>query len=216
MPTSTTRVLAWLLLMAAAHGDTVILQIHVLEGENGVFAASGRAVRPVTVRVTSETGAPVAGVAVSFRLPEDGVTGTFQNGLRTDMVLSGPDGRAVAPNIAWGPLAGQARIRVTAALEQARAGVLVPVYVSAAGGENTVVAGAAAGGGGGRPVWVEQQPNQPQPQLRRTGSRTRWILALAGGLGAGAAFALVKKPGASAAAAAPPLSVGQPSISIGR
>jgi hypothetical protein len=105
-----------------------------------VFAASSRALRPVTVRVTDEVGAPVAGVAVSFRLPEEGVTGIFQNALPTDLVLSGPDRRAVSPNITWGPLAGPARIRVTAALDEARAGLMVSAYVSA---DNVVAAGAS-------------------------------------------------------------------------
>ena len=199
--------LAWVLpaAAAAAGGETVILQLQILEGENAVFAASGRALKPITVRVTNEIGAPVAGVAVSFRLPEEGVTGIFQNGLRTDMVLSGADGKAVSPNIAWGPLAGPARLRVTAALDEARAGALVPVYVSA---DNVVAAGAA--------IAPQRFDSTPAPKLRKKRGWIRWVVAaVAAGGGAGIAMALAKKPGAATSAAGPAISVGQPTITVG-
>jgi hypothetical protein len=199
----------WMLAPATASGETVILQLQVLEGEGGVFAASSRALRPVTVRVTNETGAPVAGVAVSFRLPEEGVTGIFQNGLRTDMTLSGPDGRAIAPNITWGPLAGQARLRVTAALDQARAGVLVAVYVSA---DNVVVAGASASSAAIAPQRFDPAP---APQLKKKRRWVKWVVIAAGGAAAGAVFTTVRRSGGSAPSG-PTVSVGQPTISIGR
>ena len=198
----------------AAHGETIILQLQILEGEGAVFAASGRALKPVTVRVTDETGAPMAGAAVSFRLPEEGVTGVFQNGLKTDMALSGPDGRAVAPNIVWGPLAGPARLRVTAALDAARAGVLVPVFVAAAG--NVVVAGASTA--------AAMEPRQgldpaPTPKLK---SRRRWLkwVVVAGGIGAGALAMFTMRHGRSGSsttttATGAAISIGQPSISVG-
>ena len=196
----------------AVWGETVILQLQVLEGEGGVFAASSRALKPVTVRVTDETGAPVTGAAVSFRLPEEGVTGIFQNGLRTDMTLSGPDGRAVAPNITWGPLAGQARLRVTAAFEEARAGVLVPVYVSA---ENVVVAGAAASTAMIQPQQQRFDPS-PAPQLKKKRRWVKWVV-IAAVADVAVSIILVKRaarvPGPSAG---PGVSVGQPTISIGR
>ena len=193
-----------------AWGDTVILQIQVLEGEGGVFPASGRALKPITVRVTSETGAPIGGAAVSFRLPEEGVTGIFQNGLKTDMVLSAPDGRAVSPNVTWGPLAGPARLRVTAALEEARAGVLVAVYVSA---DNIVVAGASSA------IAPPRQRFDPAaaPRLKKNRRWLRVMIAAAGGAGAGVGLALARKPGASAKpVTGPAISIGQPTISVGR
>ena len=196
--------------MTAALGDTIILQIQVLEGEGGVFPTSGRTLRPITVRVTSETGAPIAGAAVSFRLPEEGVTGIFQNGLKTDMVLSAPDGRAVSPNITWGPLAGPARLRVTAALDEARAGVLVAVYVSA---DNVVVAGASSA------IAPRQQRFDPvaAPRLKKNRRWLRLVIALAGGAGAGVGLALAQKSGDSAKTpASPAISIGQPTISVGR
>ena len=196
----------------AVCGETVILQLQVLEGEGRIFAALSRALKPITVRVTDETGAPVAGAAVSFRLPAEGVSGIFQNGLKTDMALSGPDGRAVSPNITWGPLAGQARLRVTAALEEARAGLLVPVYISA---DNVVVAGAASASGAIAPQRFDPSP---APKLKMKRRWLKWVVAVAGGVGAGVVFALVKKQGGSSSstAAGPAVSVGQPTISVGR
>ncbi len=203
--------LAWILSVpTTAWGDTVILQIQVLEGEGGVFPASGRALKPITVRVTSETGAPIAGAAVSFRLPEEGVTGIFQNGLKTDIALSGPDGRAVSPNITWGPLAGPARLRVTAALDEARAGVLVAVYISA---DNVVVAGASSA------IAPQQQRFDPAaaPRLKKSRRWLRLLIAVAGGTAAGVGLAFAKKSGGGVKAApGPAISIGQPTISIGR
>lgn len=199
--------------------ETVILQIQVLEGDGGVFTAASRAVRPMTVRVTDETGAPREGVAVTFRLPEEGVTGHFQNGLKTDLVLTSADGRAVSPNITWGPMAGPVRVRVTAARDDARAGVLVPVYVamSPADGSGTLVAGAAIAPGAA-PIRVEgNKPNGPKLKSRRSWVRVAGVAAAAG-VGSGLALSLAKRgrvaPGATAAAI--PISIGQPTITIGQ
>jgi len=176
-----------------------------------VFAASSRALRPVTVRVTDEVGAPVAGVAVSFRLPEEGVTGIFQNALPTDLVLSGPDRRAVSPNITWGPLAGPARIRVTAALDEARAGLMVSAYVSA---DNVVAAGASTAA----TIAPQRFDPTPAPKLKKKRRWVKWAVAAASGIGAGVIISLVKRSGGGAApaAAGPPISIGQPTISVGR
>ncbi len=199
----------------AARAETVILQLQVLEGEGGVFAASSRALRPVAVRVTDEIGAPVAGAAVSFRLPEEGVTGTFQNGLKTDLVLSGPDGRAVSPNVAWGPLAGPVRLRVTAAMGEARAGVMVPVYISA---DNIVVAGASSTAAS--PIAPQRRFDPaPAPALKKRRRWVKWVVAAAAGIGAAAVTTLARNPergGSTSPAGGPSISIGQPTISVGR
>lgn len=224
---SSVRLPALLMLAGqAGWGETVILQIHVLEGEGGVFPAAARAVRPLTVRVTDETGAPREGIAVTFRLPEEGVTGLFQNGLKTDLVLTAPDGKAVSPNITWGAMAGPVRIRVTAARDDARAGVLVPVYVStlpADGGGGTLVAGAAIAPGAA-PIRVESAGGNGGggPKLK---SRKGWVrlvgIAAAAGVGGGLALAMSSRgkaastPGAAAASAIP-ISIGQPTITVGQ
>ena len=211
--------LAWLMMAVpvTVWGETVILQLQVLEGEGGVFAASSRALKPLTVRVTDEAGAPVPGAAVSFRLPEDGVSGVFQNGLKTDLVLSGPDGRATSPTIAWGPLAGPVRIRVTAALEQVRAGVLVAAYVAAAG--NVMAVGASSSNAIAPQQQRVSSPTAAPTQRLKKRSWAMWIAVAAIGIGGGVAVALLRHPrtGSPSSSASPPIiSIGQPTISVGR
>src|SRR5437879_5619201 len=52
--------------------DPAILQVRVVDGEGAVYAIGTRATRGVTVQVTDETGKPVEGASISFRLPEEG------------------------------------------------------------------------------------------------------------------------------------------------
>ncbi|MEZ5351650.1 MAG: hypothetical protein R2762_03375 [Bryobacteraceae bacterium] len=113
-----------------AAAQTAILQIQVLEGEGAVQAAGQKALRPITVQITDETGKPVNGAAVSFRLPGEEVTGVFGNGLKSNVVVTGVDGRATEWSIRWGSAPGPARIRITAAKDQARAGAIVNQYVA--------------------------------------------------------------------------------------
>lgn len=107
-----------------------VLRIHVLEGESGVHGVSTRANRPLTVQITDETGRPIEGVAVNFRLPAEEPSGSFANGLQTDVQVTGPDGRVSIPMIQWGSTAGPLRIRVTAAKGEARAGIFVSQYLT--------------------------------------------------------------------------------------
>jgi hypothetical protein len=179
-----------------------ILQLRVVEGDAAVHGAGSRSNRPVTVQVTDETGKPQEAVAVSFRLPDEGPTGVFSNGLKTDVQLSGADGRATAWGIVWGRQPGPVRLRITAVKHQARAGIIVSQYVS-------------------------ENASTPQPSsssfVRRPSSKGRgkWlaIAAVAAGASGGAAFALLRqsKPGSTAAAAAtPPVQIGPPTIVIGK
>ena len=129
-----------------------LLQIQVLEGEGAVYGARTRAGRPVSVQVTDETGRPVEGVAVSFRLPEEEPSGLFGNGLKTELVISGKDGKASVWGIQWGATPGPLRLRVTASKDAARAGIFVSQYLMeakdwAAGGERAT----ARPGSGGAP-----------------------------------------------------------------
>jgi hypothetical protein len=155
----------------------------------------------VTVQVTDEMGRPVESTAVSFRLPDDEVTGVFASGLRTEIVVSGADGRASVWGIQWGPAPGPVRIRVTAAKDNARAGLVVNQYVS----ESVVVTDTPPGGGmvGGR------------------SGRWKWALVAAGAVGGGLAAGMLKgKQGAAAASAgavtSTPVQVGPPTITIGK
>ena len=101
----------------------------MIEGEGAVHAAAAKS-RGLTVQITDETGRPVEGAAVSFRMPEQGPGGTFAHGMRTEIAITTPDGRASMPEINTGSVAGPFQIRVTAVKLQVRAGTVVSQFVS--------------------------------------------------------------------------------------
>jgi hypothetical protein len=119
-----------LLLPLAAQNDPAILLIHVVEGDGAVYPIGSRATRGVTVQVTDETGKPVDSAAVSFRLPDDGPTGEFSSGMRTEIATTGADGRANVWGMQWNRVAGPVEVRITAAKGEARAGTVCGLYLS--------------------------------------------------------------------------------------
>ncbi|MEK7408832.1 MAG: hypothetical protein AAB225_27525 [Acidobacteriota bacterium] len=183
--------LAWLLA-----AQTAVLQIRVLHGEGAVQTTGSRVPAAFSVVVTDEIGQPVEGAVVSFRLPDQGPSGDFGNGLKTEIVKAGLDGRASVPSIRWNATPGPVSIRVTAVKDQARAGLVVSQYL----------AGAAPG-------------RKSAPVTAGARARSRWLIitalaASAAGAGFAAGYARNGRPGP--AAAAPPVLVGPPTISIGR
>ena len=194
-------VLFLLPLLAAA--QSTVLQIHVLEGEGAIHASGARAAKYLTVEVTDELGKPVPGALVSFRLPEDGPGGVFSNGLHTEVVTTAEDGAASAPSVRWNRLPGAFEIRVVAATEQARAGMVVPMYLSAGGDR-------ADGARSGR----SPQPVQFQPKRR-----SKWLLVgliAAGAAGVGLSTGWARGPRREAPKTPEPPRIGSPVISIGR
>jgi hypothetical protein len=192
-----------LALVVCAPGATAqiaILQIQVLEGDGAVHAAGSRSQRPITVQITDEMGRPVQGAAVSFRLPEDD-SAQFLNGMKTDVQVTGLDGRVSVWGIQWGRTPGPQRIRLTAAKDQARAGAIVAQYVT----DSPVAAGAES---------------SPVSRLSPSGpGRGKWkVLGLvaAGAAVGGLAVVLSRKPAGTAAGPAITVQVGQPTISITR
>ncbi len=114
----------------AAQSDPDILLIRIVEGEGAVYPIGSRATRGVTVQVTDETGKPVDSASVVFRLPDDGPTGTFSSGNKTDVVATGADGRANVWGMQWNRVTGPLEVRITAAKGQARAGTVCGLYLS--------------------------------------------------------------------------------------
>lgn len=169
--------------------DSAILQLQVIEGEGAIFQAGSRPSRPLVVQVTDETGRPVAGAAVSFRLPDQDTTGAFRTGMKTEVVVTKPDGRASAHGIEWGRFPGSVRVRVTAAKQEARAGTVINVYISEGGGTKAA---------------------------RGRGIKWRWVAVAAGGAAAG--VAAFSRGGAVAAranpVATPSVQVGVPTITV--
>jgi hypothetical protein len=193
----------WSLLLAlwlplqAAQGDPAILQIRIIEGEGLVYAAGSRATRGITVQVTDETGKPVEGASVSFRLPEDGPSGAFSTGSKSEIATTRSDGRASIWGMQWNRTAGSIEVRITAVKGQARAGTICSSYISEAAAGHVSASDSRVGGGSSH-KWV-------------------WILLVAAGaVGAGAVVAAGGKSSSSSAptAAAGP-SIGTPSITIG-
>jgi hypothetical protein len=190
------RNLCWILLWTIPLDASVIVQLKVVEGEGSVYRTGSRATRGLTVSVTDETGKPVENAAVSFRLPDEGATGIFSSGLRTEVVTTGVNGRATVWGMQWNKTPGPVEIRITTIKDQARAGIVSTQYLSdaiapKAGGEGTFSASHK--------------------------SRTKWVLiaAAAGGAVAGLAFGRSKGTTAASPPATAATSIGNPSIIIG-
>jgi len=190
-------ILCCALACAIPSNASVIVQLKVVEGDGAVYRTGARAARGLTVLVTDDSGKPVEHAAVSFRLPEEGSGGAFSSGLRTEVVTTGPDGRATVFGMQWNKTAGPVQIRITAIKDQARAGIISTLYLSdavalKAGGEGTFAT-----------------PHK---------GRTKWILiavaAAAGGAAAG--FLLTGSHSSTTSTAAPAgVSIGSPSIIVG-
>lgn len=189
-------VVAVLLLPALAGAQALVLEIRTLDGEGAVQPAGGRVRAPFAVLVMDETGRPVEGAAVTFRLPEEGASGVFSNGLKTEVMRTGPDGRATVREVRWNRVPGPVRIRITALKDQARAGTVVTQYIA----------------------------TSPARSASRSSllshAHRRWlrIAVVAGGAAAvGFAVGYTREGTATGQAApAPPVKIGAPSISVGR
>ena len=189
--------LCYALAFAVSAPASVIVQLKVLEGEGVVYRTGTRATRGLTVLVTDETGKPVEMATVSFRLPDEGASGTFGSGLRTEIATTGPDGRATVWGMQWNKTPGPVEIRITAIKDQARAGLVSTQYLS----------DSVAPKAGGEGVF----------SASHGGHKWLWLGALAAGaLGAGAAFGFSKgSTPAATTSAVPGLSIGAPSITVG-
>jgi len=184
--------LALLPVLAAA--QSAVLEIRVVEGEGAVQPAGARVRAPWTVLVTDETGRPVAGAAVTFRLPVEGAGGVFSNGLPTEAMRTGPDGRATVREVRWNRSPGPVRIRVVALKDDARAGAVFEQYLVLTGAESSF-----------RSLGVRR--------------RSRWwkAAAVAGGAAAAAVVVGFARAGSpKSVPQAPPVRIGAPVITIGR
>lgn len=206
---------AWLVAAALARGqappppgypELAILHLKVIEGEGAVHVAGSRSSTPLTVQVTDEVGRPVEGATVSFRLPVSGPGGVFASGLPTEVLITGPDGRAAVAGIRWSPEPGPVRIRITAVRGQARAGIVSEQFL--------VEAAALA---------------KPAPETRRPAvskGQGRWLTvaivaagAAAGGLVLGLSGKTQTQAASAVAAAAAQNSgvqIGAPAIQVGK
>jgi hypothetical protein len=182
--------------------DIAVLQLKVMEGEGGVHPAGTRTASAVVVQVSDETGRPVDGATVSFRLPTDGATGTFESGLPTEVFVTGKDGKASVTGIRWGKTAGAARLRITAVKGDVRAGIFSSQYVS-------------------EPLPAGSKGSElTRPTASK--SRGRWVMfavvaagAAAGGLALGLSGS-AKTSGQTTSQTSTALDIGVPSIQVGK
>ena len=75
----------------------------------------------MVVLIRDETRQPVAGAAVSFHLPQEGPSGVFSNGLRTDVTTSDRRGQATPRAVKWNRVPGRLQMRIIVSKEQVRA-----------------------------------------------------------------------------------------------
>ncbi len=177
----------------------MIVQLQVVEGDGVTYQTGTRATRGLTVLVTDEAGQPVDKASVSFRLPDQGATGTFSSGLRTELVTTGSDGRASVWGMQWNKTAGPVEIHITAMKDQARAGIIGTQHLS------DVAVAPTAGG-------------QGEFKASHGGHKWIWLIAAAAAGAGGAGFAFMHSGGSSNPAPNPAvagLSIGTPSITIG-
>ena len=203
-------------LSTTATAQVAILQIQVIEGEGGVHAPGSRSARLLTVEVTDETGHHVPRATVSFHLPEEGPSGVFANGLRTDVVTADEQGRASLRSLRWNRVAGRLQIRIIASKEQARAGIVSFQYIRETGGAMT-----ARSGGTQTETATARGESESKPKLTRGHGRWIAVLALVGG---GAAAGLLATRGGGAVATGPqaaalvstPVTIGTPAVTVGK
>ena len=86
--------------------------------------------RPLVLQVTDETGSGVAGALISFRVPDSGVSGTFHNGLKSEILTTDSDGRVALRGLEAGGFAGRFQIRMTIAKGEARAGAISSQFIA--------------------------------------------------------------------------------------
>jgi len=189
--------LASILMQDRPPDNPAILQIRVLEGEGVAYPLGGRATRGVTVQVTDETGKPVEGSSVSFRLPEEGPSGTFSNGSRAEIATTKADGRAAAWGMQWNRTEGSFEIRITAVKGQARAGTVCAIYLS----KLTPAAAAAEGG---------------SPLRLARNHKWLWItVAVVGAVGVAVAVSALSGKSVPVGPTVTPTTIGTPSIVVG-
>ena len=201
---------AAVLLGTVAHlavAQIAVLHIRVIEGEGAINPAGSHNARPLTVEVTDETGRPVEGASVSFHLPEEGPSGTFGNGLRTDVTVTDGRGRANLHTMQLNRTPGRLAIRIVASKENARAGMVSFQYI------------ADPKDGTGPATSAKSGPSFMHGPLK-------WVVAAAVAGGAAAAGVLLagKSGSAPAPASAPSatttsstgITIGSPSLSVGK
>jgi hypothetical protein len=127
------------LLLPVLLAAQALLRVRAIDNDGAARTAGARSAG-LAVEATDELGKPVAGAVVTVRLPDDGPSGSFANGLSSTILTTGADGRAITSPISWNRLAGTAEIRITAVSGRLRAGTIATCRLSEAEPEKPAVA----------------------------------------------------------------------------
>ena len=85
--------------------------------------------RKITVVAQDDSGQPVRGVTVRFRLPAEGPSGHFASGLSSETVVTPANGQATVMGILWSDQPGRLLLAVSAALDGETAELEIPVEI---------------------------------------------------------------------------------------
>ncbi len=122
------------------------LRILIVEGEGAINNVKQRVNREPIIQVEDEVHKPVAGVSVTFFLPNQGPGGIFANGTNSLTTATNAQGQAVARGIRFNNQAGTMEIRVAASL----AGQTASAIITQTNVLGSASSGGSAGGGMGR------------------------------------------------------------------
>ena len=115
----------WPVPARAQEQEPTKLDISILEGEGSINNIRQRVAREAMVQVDDENHKPVAGVAVTFFLPEHGASGVFSNGTRSLTVMTDDAGHAVARGMVPNKATGDVQIRVVARFKNLGANAII-------------------------------------------------------------------------------------------
>jgi len=165
------------------------LRIVIVEGEGAINNVKQRVNREPIVLVEDENHKPVAGVSVTFFLPNQGPGGTFTNGTNSLTTATNAQGQAVARGIRFNNQAGAMEIRVAASIAGQTASAIIT---------QTNVLGSAASGGSAGGM-----------------SRTAKILIVAAVVGAGAALGVLATTRGGSTTTTPTTTITPGTVTVG-
>jgi hypothetical protein len=116
------------------------IELRIVSGSGAEFQPGSQQKQRLVMQVVNQDERPLAGVAVTFQLPDDGPSGLFGNGQRSIVAFTNDEGEASITGVKWNNTSGLVSIRVTAVKGMAHAGTLLPVRLSAGSGKPTVPA----------------------------------------------------------------------------
>jgi hypothetical protein len=148
----------WIAALACAvllRAAATVPHIEVLEGDGAINNIGLHRAKEPVVRVADQDGHPLANVAVTFVLPEQGPSGIFTDGHSSLTVMTDESGQAVGHGLRPNGIAGQFHVTVTVSYQgQAATAILTQTNAEPAAAAKSsktliivgVVAGVAAAG----------------------------------------------------------------------